>query len=178
MLKTRYKLLSALVLAAPLLVNTGIATTVQASSVNNAKASIVYKSYYSFANFKSKLDALVASGTINSSQENIILNLYYNGKITTRETFKAQLDALAAAGTITQSQAVSILNTFSGWGSTWKIPAPSKDSHDNKKIIDKTKNTTPSYNKDKAKNNNTVTNKDKAKNGNSASNVAGQTNVH
>lgn len=76
------------------------------------------RSYYSFANFKSKLDALVASGTI------------------------------------TQSQAVSILNTFSGWGSSWKIPAPSKDSHNNKKILDKTNNTT------------------------SSSNVAGQNNVH
>ncbi|WP_368488696.1 hypothetical protein [Clostridium sp. BJN0013] len=129
MLKTRYKLLSALVLAAPLLVNTGVATTVQASSVNNAKASIVYKSYYSFENFETKLDGLVASGTISPSQENIILNLYYNNKITTRETFKAQLDALVAAGTITQNQAVSILNAFSGWGPSWQIPAHNNQTH-------------------------------------------------
>ncbi|BAH05662.1 hypothetical protein [Clostridium kluyveri] len=126
MLKMKYKLLSVLVLAAPLLVNTGIATTVQASPVNNAKTSIIYKSHYSFENFRTKLDGLVASGTISSNQENIILNLYYNNKITTKETFKAQLDALVAAGTITQSQAISILNAFSGWGSSWQIPAHSQ----------------------------------------------------
>lgn len=42
MLKIKYKLLSALVLAAPLLVNTGIATTVHAcDSSNNTKVSNV-----------------------------------------------------------------------------------------------------------------------------------------
>ncbi|MFL0194734.1 hypothetical protein ACJDU8_03975 [Clostridium sp. WILCCON 0269] len=129
MLKMKYKLLSALVLTVPLLVNTGIATTVHASPANNVKTNIVYKSHYSFENFKTKLDGLAAAGSISPSQENIILNLYYNNKITTRETFKAQLDALVAAGSITQNQAVSILNAFSGWGPSWQVPAHNIKPH-------------------------------------------------
>ncbi|MFL0197140.1 hypothetical protein ACJDU8_16475 [Clostridium sp. WILCCON 0269] len=44
MLKLKHKLLSALILAAPLLLNTGIATTVHASGVNNNIASVLCKS--------------------------------------------------------------------------------------------------------------------------------------
>ena len=43
MLKMKYKLLSALILAAPLLLNTGIATTVHASDAKDA--SVVCQSY-------------------------------------------------------------------------------------------------------------------------------------
>ncbi|WP_368488705.1 hypothetical protein [Clostridium sp. BJN0013] len=153
MLKMKYKLLSALVLAAPLLVNTGIATTVHAcDSSNNTKVSnvvfrntgssnifdenafkhnssnIIYKSYVSFENFKAKLDTLATAGTITQAQETIILNLYYDGKITL-ETFEAQLDALVAVGTMTQSQAVSILNLFTIWQPTFEIPSPTLDNN-------------------------------------------------
>ncbi|MFL0198467.1 hypothetical protein ACJDU8_23320 [Clostridium sp. WILCCON 0269] len=123
MIKMKYKLISAIMLAAPLLANTGIATTVHACA--NTQPISHVSSYYTFANFEAKLNSLVAAGTITQSQESTILNLYYNGKITTRSTFKAELDALVAGGTITQSQELSILNLFTGWGSSWYIPAPS-----------------------------------------------------
>ncbi|MFL0198217.1 hypothetical protein ACJDU8_22030 [Clostridium sp. WILCCON 0269] len=131
-LKMKNKILTSLVIAVPLLLNTGVATTVSASSINNYSSNITYKYTYSFANFQTKLDALVVSGTITQAQKTTILDLYYNGKITIRETFKAQLDALVASGTIAQSQEYSILNVFTNWGSTWKIPAPTSGTrHDN-----------------------------------------------
>ncbi|MFL0197845.1 hypothetical protein ACJDU8_20070 [Clostridium sp. WILCCON 0269] len=137
MLKMKYKLLPALVIAAPLLVNTGIATTVHActnnnstgisnigwrntgaynkgdgSTFSNSNSNIIYRSYFSFENFKTKLDALVTAGTISQDQEIIILNLYNKGDITS-ENFKVELDVLVTTGSITQSQEVSILNLFS-----------------------------------------------------------------
>ncbi|WP_368488015.1 hypothetical protein [Clostridium sp. BJN0013] len=124
MSRTKYKLLSAVMLATPLLLNTGIATTVSAHPINNGVQPVVYRYNYTFANFQTKLNALVTAGVITQSQETIILNLYYSGQITTRSTFKAQLDALVAAGTITQGQEYSILNVFTGWGTNWELPAP------------------------------------------------------
>lgn len=177
MQRMKYKLLSTLVIAAPLLLNTGVTTTVHASSGKNSGCNSVSNNSrnnpgynnsrnnpgrsnpnddskfnnqgypdrintypihqytptiidtscnYSFSDFKTKLDNLVTAGIITQNQETIILNLYYNNKITTGETFKAQLGALVAAGTITTSQEYSILNVFTGWGSNWKIPAPVK----------------------------------------------------
>lgn len=124
MSRTKYKLISAVMLTAPLLLNTGIGTTVSAHPINNGVQPIVYKYNYTFANFQTKLDSLVTAGVITQSQETIVLNLYYSGQITTRSTFKAQLDALVAAGTITQSQEYSILNVFTAWGTNWELPAP------------------------------------------------------
>ena len=93
------KILVSLLVVMPLLLNLGVAATVSASSINNTPYTY---NFYS-ESLETRLGTLVASGTISPSQENIILNLYYNNKITTRETFKAQLDALVAAGTITQN---------------------------------------------------------------------------
>ncbi|EDK34987.1 hypothetical protein [Clostridium kluyveri] len=45
MLKMKYKIISAVMLATPLLLNTGIGTTVSACSANN-KPGVVYKSKY------------------------------------------------------------------------------------------------------------------------------------
>ncbi|WP_368490248.1 hypothetical protein [Clostridium sp. BJN0013] len=168
MQRMKYKLLSTLVIAAPLLLNTGVTTTVHAnygknsgcnSISNNSRNNTGYSNpsdhskfndqgysdrintypvhqytptiihtscNYSFSDFKTKLDNLVVAGIITQDQETIILNLYYNNKITTGETFKAQLDALVSAGTTTASQEYSILNAFTSWGSNWKIPAPVK----------------------------------------------------
>ncbi|MFL0198173.1 hypothetical protein ACJDU8_21790 [Clostridium sp. WILCCON 0269] len=132
MLKMKYKLLSALVIAAPLLLNTGIATTVHASSIDRHQqlesSKVLYNragahdSYYSLKNFSSKLDALVSAGTITESQETILLNLFYGDQLTS-ENFKSQLDVLVTAGTITQSQEYSILNVFTNWTSNWEIPS-------------------------------------------------------
>ncbi|MFL0197839.1 hypothetical protein ACJDU8_20040 [Clostridium sp. WILCCON 0269] len=170
MQKMKYKLLSALVIAAPLLLNTGFATTVHACSNSNSgwnstcnnrdnnqgwnstcnnrsnnpgcnnsghpnginvypvnyytPTTVYTSSDYSFADFKTKLDTLVASGIITQEQETTILNLYYNGQITTNSTLKNKLDILVTVGIITQSQEYSILSPFTSWGSCWKIPAP------------------------------------------------------
>ncbi|MFL0195994.1 hypothetical protein ACJDU8_10515 [Clostridium sp. WILCCON 0269] len=128
MLKNKFKLISAIMLAAPLLVNTGIATTVHACT--NTQPITHVSAYYTFVNFEAKINSLVAAGSINQAQQSTILNLYYSGKITTKSTFKAELDALVAAGTITQSQEISILNLFTSWGSDWKIPAPINHNND------------------------------------------------
>ncbi|MFL0198607.1 hypothetical protein ACJDU8_24065 [Clostridium sp. WILCCON 0269] len=126
MLKNKYKLISAVMIAAPLLINTGIATTVHANPRYANPAPVSYNSYYyTFANFQTKLDSLVSAGTITQAQESIILNLYYSDKIGSYSTFKAQLDVLVTVGTITQSQEYSILNVFTSWGSSWELPAPS-----------------------------------------------------
>ncbi|MFL0197566.1 hypothetical protein ACJDU8_18645 [Clostridium sp. WILCCON 0269] len=151
MQKMKYKLLTTLVIAAPLLLNTGVAATVHACSNNNSAwnstsnnsrnpgypsrvdtypvhhytPTIIYtSSNYSFVDFKTKLDTLVAAGTITQAQETTILNLYYNGQITANSDLKNKLDVLVTVGTITQSQEYSILSLFTNWGSSWKIPAP------------------------------------------------------
>lgn len=131
MLKTKQKILASLVLAVPLLLNTGIATTVHASSSKNNVSSITYKYTYSSGNFYTKLDNLVTTKTITKVQKTTILNLYYNNKITTRTNFKTQLDVLVKSGAITKSQQYSILNSFTSWGSDWKIPAPSTGTNHN-----------------------------------------------
>ncbi|MFL0198041.1 hypothetical protein ACJDU8_21105 [Clostridium sp. WILCCON 0269] len=180
MLKMKYKLLSALVIAAPLLVNTGIVTTVHAASCTNSTQTVISKvSCYSSVDFKTKLDTLVAEGVITQDQEIAILNLYYDGEITTISNFKTHLDTLVTVGTITTNHKISILNLFNNWGSNWQLSAPpngyrhnssvSDKSKTNYSMSDKSKNSKSSYDKsktncstsDKSKNNKSTSDKSK-----------------
>jgi hypothetical protein len=136
MLRRKFNLISSLVVATPLVLSTGIYSTVHASSLINGtsvtnktesikltstKLSYVnsgsisksgYSSnYYSLKDLKAQLDSLVTNRTITESQESIISNLL-NDKNLTPENFKTQLNALVAKGTITSYSETLILNLF------------------------------------------------------------------
>ncbi|MFL0198608.1 hypothetical protein ACJDU8_24070 [Clostridium sp. WILCCON 0269] len=127
MIKMKYKLISAVMLAAPLLANTGIATTVHACA--NTQPISYSQTRYSFTSFQAKLDSLVKAGVISKAQEKSILAQYYNGKIGSRANLDAQLDALISSGVIPHSKKAPILNGFTGWGSNWYISVPNSGGH-------------------------------------------------
>jgi hypothetical protein len=127
MLKRKFNLISSLVVATPLVLSTGVYSTVHASSLNNgtsianktesikststnAKSSYSFN-YYSLKDLKTQLDSLITNGTITGSQESVILNLLSSGKLTP-ENFSSQLDILVTEGTITSYQKILILNLF------------------------------------------------------------------
>lgn len=111
MLKINNKMLVSLLIALPLLLNTGISKTVSASSIdNNSTAAYTYDFYAE--SLETRLDTLVESEIISQSQAAKILDIYYNYEITTKHDMKDQLEVLLEAGTITQNQEYSILNLF------------------------------------------------------------------
>ncbi|MFL0198124.1 hypothetical protein ACJDU8_21530 [Clostridium sp. WILCCON 0269] len=127
MIKLKYKLISAAMLAAPLLVNTGIATTVHACA--NTQPISYSQTCYSFDSLEAKLNALVAEGVISKAQETSILDQYYYGRIGSRANLDAELDALISSGVIPHGKKAPILNAFAGWGSNWYIAVPNSGGH-------------------------------------------------
>jgi hypothetical protein len=121
MLKMRYKLISAMMILAPL-VSTGVTTTVQANPVN-IKSGIVYKTKYSYGDFKAQLDRLVKSGIINNYQESKILDVFKS-----QGDFKSGLDGLAAAHIINSFQESKVIGIFDGSALAVKS-TPVKQTH-------------------------------------------------
>lgn len=136
MLKRNLKLLSALVVAVPLLLNTGVVAAHAANSYKDTTSNTRgafnkpdFRGDFGKGNgqnegFKTKLDTLVTAGTITEAQETAVLNLFTpstnNGTDGNSQTkpgnpkddFKTKLDTLVTAGTITEAQETSVLNLF------------------------------------------------------------------
>jgi competence protein ComGC len=107
MLKMKYKLISAVMVMAPIL-STGAAATVSAAPgkyVPEPKP-VVYK--YSYGSFKASLDKLVASGVINPYQESKVLSVFNNNK----SIFKDALHNLVTEGIINSDQESQILGAY------------------------------------------------------------------
>ncbi|MCC9296677.1 hypothetical protein ACFHWD_19565 [Clostridium sp. MT-14] len=121
MLKMKYRLISAIMVLAPL-VSTGVTTTVQAKPANT-KSGIVYKTKYSYGNFKAQLDKLVKARIINNYQESKILNVFKS-----QGDFKTGLDRLVAAHIINSSQESKVIGIFNGSAANVKS-TPAKQVH-------------------------------------------------
>lgn len=107
MLKRKYKLISALVIAAPLFLNTGVTSMVHASGLNNAKPKTT-------CNSKDKQKQTSAKAAIvkaTPAKADTIKCNYKFGNYS-YDQFKVKLDAPVSQGVITKAQETTILNLF------------------------------------------------------------------